>query len=125
MIAVDSSTFIHGLNGVRSDDVSRMRQAMVEERLLLPLPVVTEILSFARATDELAMVVDAVPRLMLRDGFWERAGQSRRLILSRGLKARLGDTLVAQACIDGDVPLIASDGDFRHFVTYCGLRLAT
>ena len=124
MIAVDSSTFIHGLNGVRSDDVSRMRQAMVEERLLLPLPVVTEILSFARATDELAMVVDAVPRLMLRDGFWERAGQSRRLILSRGLKARLGDTLVAQACIDGDVPLIASDGDFRHFVTYCGLRLA-
>ena len=123
MIAVDSSTFIHGLNGVRSDDVSRMRQAMAEERLLLPLPVVTEILSFARATDELAMVVDAVPRLTLRDGFWERAGQSRRLILSRGLKARLGDTLVAQACIDGDVPLIASDGDFRHFVTYCGLRL--
>ncbi len=124
MIAVDSSTFIHGLNGVRSDDVSRMRQAMVEERLLLPLPVVTEILSFARATDELAVVVDAVPRLMLRDGFWERAGQSRRLILSRGLKAKLGDTLVAQACIDGDVPLIASDGDFRHFVTYCGLKLA-
>ena len=125
MIAVDSSTFIHGLNGVRSDDVSRMRQAMAEERLLLPLPVVTEILSFARATDELAMVVDAVPRLTLRDGFWERAGQSRRLILSRGLKARLGDTLVAQACIDGDVPLIASNGDFRHFVTYCGLKLAT
>ena len=125
MIAVDSSTFIHGLNGVRSDDVSRMRQAMAEERLLLPLPVVTEILSFARATEELAMVVDAVPRLTLRDGFWERAGQSRRLILSRGLKARLGDTLVAQACIDGDVPLIASDGDFRHFVTYCGLKLAT
>ena len=125
MIADDSSTFIHGLNGVRSDDVSRMRQAMAEERLLLPLPVVTEILSFARATDELALVVDAVPRLTLRDGFWERAGQSRRLILSRGLKARLGDTLVAQACIDGDVPLIASDGDFRHFVTYCGLKLAT
>lgn len=124
MIAVDSSTFIQGLNGLQSDRVSRMRQAMAEERLLLPLPVVTEVLSFARAAAELAQVVDAFPRLMMRDGFWERAGHSRRLILARGLKAKLGDTLVAQACIDGDVPLIASDGDFRHFVTYCGLTLA-
>lgn len=125
MIAVDSSTFIHGLNGVVSDNVSRMRRAIVEERLVLPLPVVTEVLSFARAAAELALVVDAIPRLSLRDGFWERAGESRRLILSRGLKAKLGDTLVSQACIDADIPLIASDGDFRHFAAHCGLRLAT
>ena len=124
MIAVDSSTFIHGLNGVRSEKVSLMRQAMVEERLLLPFAVVTEVLSFVQATPDLAQVIDAFPRLALRDGFWERAGHSRRLILARGLKARLGDTLVAQACIDGDIPLIASDGDFRHFAAHCGLRLA-
>jgi len=58
------------------------------------------------------------------EGFWERAGESRRLILLKGLKAKLADTLVAQCCIDADVPLIARDGDFRHFAQWCGLKLA-
>lgn len=124
MIAVDSSTFIHGLNGIRSEAVSLMRQAIAEERLLLPLPVVTEILSFPRATADLAKAMEAIPRLGLQPGFWERAGESRRLILTRGLRARLADTLIAQACIDSAVPLIARDGDFRHFAAHCGLQLA-
>jgi hypothetical protein len=124
MIAVDSSTFIHGLNGVLTEQVSRMRRAIAEESLLLPLPVITEVLSFARAAADLEQVVDAIPRLAMRDGFWERAGQSRRLILAQGLKAKLGDTLVAQACIDADVALITGDADFRHFAIHCGLKLA-
>jgi predicted nucleic acid-binding protein len=45
-------------------------------------------------------------------------------LLGKGLKARLGDALVAQACIDHNIPLIARDGDFRHFVKHCGLKLA-
>ena len=60
----------------------------------------------------------------IEPGFWERAGLGRRLILSKGLRARLADTLIAQCCIDAGAPLIARDNDYRHFVRWCGLKLA-
>lgn len=44
---------------------------------------------------------------------------------AKRLKPKLADTLIAQCCIDADTPLIARDGDFRHFERWCGLRLAT
>jgi predicted nucleic acid-binding protein len=34
----------------------------------------------------------------------------------------LADTLIAQACLDHEVPLVTRDPDFRHFRT-AGLRL--
>ena len=40
------------------------------------------------------------------------------------LKAKLADALIAQCCIDADVPLIARDADYRHFERWCGLKLA-
>jgi predicted nucleic acid-binding protein len=64
------------------------------------------------------------PRLPITPGYWERVGHNRRLILSKGLRARLADTLIAQCCIDTDVSLITFDGDFRHFERWCGLKLA-
>jgi predicted nucleic acid-binding protein len=45
-------------------------------------------------------------------------------LLARKLRARLPDTLIAQSCIDHDIPLIARDTDFRHFAKHCGLKLA-
>jgi hypothetical protein len=47
------------------------------------------------------------------------------MLLLKGLKARLADALIAQCCIDADVPLIARDSDFRHFKRWCGLKLAS
>lgn len=124
MIAVDSSTFIHGLNGVRSSAVDLMRRAAAEERLVLPEIVVTEILSFARATPDLRDVLSVFPRIPVSEGYWDRTGATRRILLKLGLKARLGDSLVAQSCLDADLPLIAGDTDFRHFAAHCGLKLA-
>ena len=40
------------------------------------------------------------------------------------LEGKLADTLIAQCCIDADIPLIAHDRGFRHFATHCGLQLA-
>ncbi|WP_371454829.1 PIN domain-containing protein [Brevundimonas sp. LM2] len=53
-----------------------------------------------------------------------RAAATRRTVLSRRLKARFADSLIAQLCLDHDAALITRDGDFRHFATHCGLRLA-
>ena len=44
-------------------------------------------------------------------------------VLSRARKARLADTLIAQSCLDYDVPLISRDRDFRSFARTSPLRL--
>lgn len=36
-------------------------------------------------------------------------------MIGAGHKAKLADTLIAQACLDHRVPLVTRDLDFRHF----------
>jgi predicted nucleic acid-binding protein len=52
-----------------------------------------------------------------------RAPESFARVLASGRKARLGDTLIAQICIDHGVGLITLDRAFRHFVSPGGLQL--
>ena len=58
----------------------------------------------------------------MKPGYWERAGRLRALAIGGGHKAKLADTLIAQACLDHDVPLVTRDSDFRHFRA-AGLRV--
>ena len=44
-------------------------------------------------------------------------------MLAKKRKARLGDALIAQSCIDGGVPLITRDRDFQAFADTAGLNL--
>ena len=81
-------------------------------------------LSDPAARNEMSLTVLDFPLLPVLDGYWERAGLARGLLRQRNLKAKLGDALIAQSCIDHDVPLITRDGDFRHFAKLCGLKLA-
>lgn len=124
MIAADSSSLVAYFQGDDAPDVAALAAAIANDRLCLPPVVVAELLSFPKASPVVASTVDALPHLELLDGYWERAGKSRASLRTHGLKARLADTLVAQSCIDHGLPLIARDGDFRHFVKHCGLILA-
>ncbi len=47
----------------------------------------------------------------------------RAKVLARGRKARLGDALIAQSCIDAGIPLLTRDRDFRAFADAAGLDL--
>lgn len=123
MIAADSSLLIDAMKGVAGPKVRLLLEAIRTDTLRLPPPVVTEILSFPRAATGLSQF-GAYKQLDITVGFWERAATSRRTLLERGLKAKLADALIAQCCIDQDVPLLTHDADFRHFATHCGLRLA-
>jgi predicted nucleic acid-binding protein len=123
LIAADTSSLIHYLNGADTADRPRVRAALSAQTLCLPPPVKTELLSGFPREDELPAILQLAPLLPIADGFWERAGENRHLLRSRGLKANLADTLIAQCCIDADVPLIAGDADFRHFAEWCGLKL--
>jgi predicted nucleic acid-binding protein len=124
MIAADTSSFVAYFQGAKDADALAVHTAITDGRLCLPAVVVTELLSDYKAGAVIESLIAAVPRLDPSVGYWERAGQARRQLLARGYKARLGDALTAQACVDHNVPLIARDADFRHFVKHCGLVLA-
>ena len=124
MFAVDTSTIIAWLQGDSSRDTGALADALKAGNVALPPVVVTELTSDPKAGEAVKNLLEGARILEIQEGYWERAGISRSLLLRRGLKARLGDALVAQACIDNDAWLIARDGDFRHFVKHCGLKLA-
>ena len=99
-----------------------LREAFRSGRLLLPPPVLSEVLSDPTLPNEKAQIVGAIPLLDVLDGYWERAGRLRAFLLAHGRKGFLADVLIAQSCIDHDVPLITYDRDFRHFER-AGLKL--
>jgi predicted nucleic acid-binding protein len=87
--------------------------------------VLTELLSDPQLPARVAALLKDLPMLEVMDGYWERAGILRSEILSRKLKARLADALIAQSCLDHDVSLVSRDDDFRHFAAARGLTILT
>ncbi|MDB5037607.1 MAG: PilT protein domain protein [Bacteriovoracaceae bacterium] len=124
MIAADTSVWVDFSKGRESIYAQQLESFIGDGNLVLPLPVLFEILSGPGLTKEAAEAISELPRLELLADFWERAAEMRQKILKKGLKARSMDCLIAQNCIDHDVSLIAGDQDYRHFVKF-GLRLFT
>jgi predicted nucleic acid-binding protein len=100
VIAVDTSTWIAFLEGDAGEDAALLDRAL-QDRQVLMVPVVLEI----------------------GPGYWQRAGELRAKVLAKRRKARLGDALIAQSCIDHDLPLLTRDRDFRAFADAAGLDL--
>lgn len=123
MIAVDTSSLIEYLAGNSGRDVETVEIALAEKQAVLPPVVLSEILSDPKLPPPVAQLIKGLPLLALRDGFWERAGYLRSKVIARGHKAPLADALIAQTCIDHEVPLITRDADFRHFVRTAGLKI--
>ncbi len=122
MIAADTSAWIDFAKGTRSRVCSALEGALLDGTLVMPLPVLFEVLSGPGLTEEARRPILRLPRIEVAGGYWERAASMRRGLLAKGLKARAMDCLIAQTCIDHGLGLIARDEDFRHFVEH-GLRL--
>ena len=123
MIAADSSSFIAHLSGSQGEDVDILDQAMSDHLVVIPPVVLVELLSDSKLPPVVSELLRLLPLLEIGDGYWERAGALRAKALSKGRKARLADTLIAQSCLDYNIPLIARDRDFRIFATFAGLKL--
>ena len=105
------------LSGEEGRDVLLVVSAIRSRRAALAPIVVTELLSEPTMEEGTRAALAKTPMLLLRDGYWERAGLLRARLRRAGFKARVADCLVAQACIDNEVPLITYDRDFRHFTS--------
>jgi predicted nucleic acid-binding protein len=122
MIALDTSSLVHYLGGSSGKDIEALDMALAQSQACLPPVVLSEVLSDPELPKPLEEALLQIPTLDLQPGYWERAGRLRAQVIGRGHKAKLADSLIAQSCLDHDVPLITRDRDFHHFVP-AGLRL--
>lgn len=123
MIAADTSVLIDYFQGKNTSQTEMLDQLFSYHSLILPPIVLVEILSDSHLPKKFVEKILELPILEPKEFFWQRAGVNRSKLISKKLKARLADTLIAQSCIDYEIRLITSDSDFRHFVKYCGLKL--
>jgi len=123
MIAADTSTWIAFLQGDPGEDADLLDQALQYGQVLMSPVVLTELLSDPKLDSAVAQTLSEVPLIDIEDGYWQRAGALRGRVLAKRRKARLGDALIAQSCMDRGVPLITRDRDFRAFVDAADLDL--
>ncbi len=123
MIAADTSTWIAFLEGTSGDDVDLLDQALEDKQVLMVPVVLTELLSDPNLSPRVSHILSEVPQIDIEPGYWNRAGVLRAKVLAKRRKARLGDALIAQTCIDGKVSLVTRDRDFRAFAEAAELEL--
>ncbi len=123
MIAADTSTWIAFLEGSKGKDVQVLDHALAERQVVMVPVVLTELLSDPKLPSAVAETLSQVPAMEVTPGYWQRAGALRAEALAKRRKARLGDALIAQSCIDRGVPLLTRDRDFRAFANATGLDL--
>lgn len=116
MIAAGTNTRIAYFEGESGADVDALDRALADKQSLMPPVVLTELLSDPEIDPTVAEALCGVPLIETHDWYWQRAGELRAKVHARGRKARLGDVLIAQSCIDNGVALLTRDRDFRAFV---------
>jgi len=123
MIAADTSTWIAYLQGNEGTDTRLLDRAIADSQVVMPPAVLTEMLSDPKLSSEVTSSLLDLPMLDVNTGYWQRAGALRASVLARGRKARLGDALIAQSCVDHGVALITRDKDFIAFANAANLDL--
>ena len=119
MIAVDTSTWIGFLEGDGGEDAELLDRALQDRQVLMVPVVLTEVLSDPKLPSKVSQTLSELPLIEVSPGYWQRAGELR----AKRRKARLGDALIAQSCIDSGTPLLTRDRDFRAFAHAAGLTL--
>jgi len=122
MIAVDTSTWIAFLQGDSDRDADLLDRALQGRQALMVPVVLTEILN-PKLSSEVSQTLSELPLIQIGPDYWQRASKLRAIVLAKRRKARLGDALIAQSCIDRGIPLLTRDRDFRAFADAAGLHL--
>ena len=123
MIAADTSTWVAYFEGDAGKDAQVLDRALEDRQVLMVPVVLTELLSEPKLPSGLGETLPEIPLVEIKAGYWQRAGTLRAKVIAKRRKARLGDALIAQCCIDQNVPLLTRDRDFRAFVEAAELGL--
>ncbi|HKR64772.1 MAG TPA: PIN domain-containing protein [Thermoanaerobaculia bacterium] len=122
LISADTSSLRRFFEGEPGPDTAAVEAALEAGELRVVPVVVLELLSDPLLPARYLAPIRALLPLPLLDGVWDRAGLLRAELRRRALKAGVPDVLIAQSCIDANIPLITYDRHFRHF-EIAGLQL--
>ncbi len=89
-------------------------------------PVRQELLSGVRVQrqfDRLSAALDGFALLPLGASTWDEAARCFNRCQSHGLAATPTDMLLCAACIEHDVALLTTDGDFTRYARHLPIRL--
>jgi predicted nucleic acid-binding protein len=111
------------MQGEGGKDVELLSAALQDRQVLMPPVVLAELLSDPELPATIAASLLDIPTVEIESGFWERAGLLRAKVLAKRRKARLGDALIAQSCVNRGIPLLTRDRDFRAFAQAAKLDL--
>jgi len=103
--------------------VELLDKALEDRQVVMAPPVLTELLSDPKLPEDVARRLSEIPLVEVQDGYLERAGMLRAKALAKRRKARLGDALIAQCCLDRGIPLLTRDRDFLAFAESAQLEL--
>jgi predicted nucleic acid-binding protein len=123
VIAADTSSWIAFLEGDSGEDADLLDRALEDRQLVMVPAVLTELLSDPKLPSDVTETISDVPLIETASSYWQRAGVLRAKVLAKRRKARLGDALIAQSCIDHGIPLITRDRDFRAFAEAANLNV--
>jgi hypothetical protein len=123
VIAADTSTWIAFLDGSVGEDVRLLDRALEDRQVIMVPVVLAELLSDPKLPPAVSETLLDIPLIETEAGYWQRAGLLRARILAKRRKARLGDALIAQTCVDARISLLTRDRDFRMFASATGLDL--
>jgi predicted nucleic acid-binding protein len=98
-------------------------RALADQQVLMVPAVLAALLSDPKLPSDIAGTLCEVPLIEIETDYWQRAGTLRAKVLAKRRKARLGDALIAQSCIDRGISLLTRDRDFRAFAESAGLAL--
>ena len=123
MIAADTSTWVAYLEGGPGEDVQMLDRALEDRQVVMAPVVLTELLSDPKLPSDVAKILLEIPLIEIEFEYWQRAGALRARVLAKRRRARLGDALIAQTCLDQGIRLVTRDRDFRAFAEAAGLDL--
>ena len=122
MIAVDTCSFIAYLNGLQGKDVDLIEEQLSNSRVIMPPCVLAELLSSPTLSTEMKKFFNEFPTMELLPGYWKRTGLLRASVIAKKRKARLGDALITQFCLDHRLALVTRDTDYKVYEG-AGLRV--
>jgi predicted nucleic acid-binding protein len=119
----DTGSIVAYMQGEQGPDVELVDQALADSSLVLAPVSVSELLSDPLLPPSLEKFILGIQQLEIKAGYWERAGRLRAELMRLGHHPKIADTLIAQSCLDHDVPLITRDRDFSSFQKFARLRV--
>jgi len=128
VIVVDSNAWADYFNDVHEAHVDRLDEALRHEEDLAVLPIiVTEVLQGFRSEPgfrRAEQLLVALPMIEPSLDCHVRAARLFRSLRGEGVTVRGAvDCMIAQVCLDLNVPLLSPDRDFQEVARHTPLRL--